>query len=217
MLRNIVFSCVVGACAGWAQVRAGDEYVQLASLNTPRQESAADLLRGRIYVVGGLFDIFQRSEELDEVLTFVRSSAQRLLGISPEVFPVSARLAMRAKQGEPSAWAASRFEALERYIRETLDHGSRFRLKLANPIGVGQALAHRYATIADERLALLKEDVALLEDIERQLAVHRADLMRGFELRMIAVEKVLPYSLESAPSQCPSDSCSEWKKLEILA
>jgi hypothetical protein len=125
------------------------------------------------------------------VLAFVRSSAQRLLGISPEIFPVSARLAMRAKQGEPSLWSASRFEALERYVKETLDQGSRFRLKLANPIGVGQALAHRYATIADERLALLKDDVALLEDIERQLAVHRGDLARGFELRMIAVEKVL--------------------------
>ena len=161
---------------------------------TETERAFLETIRGwgkRIVIVVNKVDIFQRSEELDEVLTFVRSSAQRLLGISPEVFPVSARLAMRAKQGEPSAWAASRFEALERYIRETLDHGSRFRLKLANPIGVGQALAHRYATIADERLALLKEDVALLEDVERQLAVHRADLMRGFELRMIAVEKVL--------------------------
>jgi hypothetical protein len=114
-----------------------------------------------------------------------------LLGITPEIFPVSARLALRAKQGEPSVWAASRFEPLERYIRDTLDEGSRFRLKLGNPVGVGQTLAHRYAAIAEERLALLDEDVALLDDIERQLAVHRSDMARGFELRMTAVEKVL--------------------------
>ena len=161
---------------------------------TETERAFLEKIRGwgkKIVIVVNKIDIFQRSEELDEVLTFVRSSAQRLLGISPEVFPVSSRLAMRAKQGEPAAWAASRFEALEQYVRETLDHGSRFRLKLANPIGVGQALAHRYATIADERLALLKDDVALLDDIERQLAVHRADLSRGFELRMIAIEKVL--------------------------
>jgi hypothetical protein len=56
---------------------------------------------------------------------------------------------------------------------------------------VGQALAHRYTTIADERLLLLKDDLALLEDVERQLAVYRDDLARGFELRMTAVEKVL--------------------------
>src|SRR5688500_7309104 len=161
---------------------------------TETERAFLETIRGwgkKIVIVVNKVDILERPEELDEVLAFVRSSAQRLLGISPEIFPVSARLAMRAKQGEPSAWAASRFEALERYVRETLDQGSRFRLKLANPVGVGQALAHRYATIADERLALLKDDVALLDDIERQLAVHRADLARGFELRMTAVEKVL--------------------------
>ena len=161
---------------------------------TETERAFLETIRGwgkKIVIVVNKIDIFQRPEELDEVVAFVRSSAHRLLGIAPEVFPVSARMAMRAKQGEPSAWAASRFEALERYVGDTLDQGSRFRLKLANPIGVGQALAHQYATIAEERLALLKEDVELLGDIERQLEVHRGDLLRGFELRMIAVEKVL--------------------------
>jgi small GTP-binding protein len=145
----------------------------------------------KIVIVVNKVDIFEREAELGEVLAFVRDSARNLLGIAPEVFPVSARLALRAKQGEPSLWNASRFEALERFIRDSLDEGSRFRLKLANPLGVGQALAHRYARIADERLALLQDDLALLEDIERQLTVYRDDLARGFELRMTAVEKVL--------------------------
>jgi small GTP-binding protein len=145
----------------------------------------------KIVIVVNKVDIFAREEEVAEVLAFVRDAARRLLGIVPEVFPVSSRLALRAKQGEPSLWNASRFEALERFIRDSLDEGSRFRLKLANPLGVGQALAHRYATIADERLLLLKEDLALLEDIDRQLALYRDDLARGFELRMTAVEKVL--------------------------
>jgi small GTP-binding protein len=145
----------------------------------------------KIVIVVNKADIFQTPAELDEVLDFVRDSARRLLGIAPDTFPVSARLALRAKQGDPSAWAGSRFEPLERYITATLDQRNRFRLKLANPIGVGQALAHRYATIADERLLLLKDDLALLEEIERQLAVYREDLARGFELRMTAVEKVL--------------------------
>src|SRR4029079_14994244 len=38
---------------------------------------------------------------------------------------------------------------------------------------------------------LLNEDTSVLEDIDRQLTVHREDLARGFELRMTAVEKVL--------------------------
>ena len=145
----------------------------------------------KIVIVVNKVDIFERDEDLDEVLAFVREAARRLLGITPELFPVSARLALRAKEGEPALWPRSRFEPLERFVQETLDEGSRFRLKLANPLGVGQALAHRYATIADERLLLLTEDLELLDDIERQLGVYRDDLGRGFELRMTAVEKVL--------------------------
>jgi small GTP-binding protein len=145
----------------------------------------------KIVIVVNKVDIFEREEDVQEVLAFVRDSARRLLGITPDIFPVSAKLAYRAKHGEPALWAPSRFDALERYIRETLDEGSRFRIKLNNPLGVGQALAHRYATIAGERLQVLHDDVALLETIERQLALFREDQARGFELRMTAVEKVL--------------------------
>jgi hypothetical protein len=62
---------------------------------------------------------------------------------------------------------------------------------LANPLGVGHAIADRYASIADERLLLLREDISLLGDVERQLAVYRNDQREGFDLRMTAVEKVL--------------------------
>ena len=145
----------------------------------------------KIVIVVNKVDIFATASELDEVLRFVRSAASQLLGHEPNVLPVSARLAQRAKQGDPSQWAASRFEALERYLSSTLDAAQRFRLKLANPLGVGHALAQRYATIAAERLTLIADDLAVLADIERQLAVYRSDMERGFELRRAAVEKEL--------------------------
>ena len=145
----------------------------------------------KILLVVNKIDIFERREDLDQVLTFVRDSARQQLGIVPETFGVSARLAMKAKQGQPALWQASGFEPLERFIRDTLDEGSRFRLKLNNPLGVAQALASRYATIAEERLVVLRDDVSLLESIESELGVHRDDMARGFELRMAAVEKVL--------------------------
>jgi small GTP-binding protein len=145
----------------------------------------------KILLVVNKIDIFERREDLDQVLTFVRDSARQQLGIVPETFGVSARLAMKAKQGQPALWQASGFEPLERFIRDTLDEGSRFRLKLNNPLGVAQALASRYATIAEERLVVLRDDVSLLESIESELGVHRDDMARGFELRMTAVEKVL--------------------------
>lgn len=145
----------------------------------------------KIVVVINKVDIFASDAELQQVVRYVRDSAASLLGITPDIFPVSARLAMRAKRGEPGVWVASQFGPLEQYIQHTLDDETRFRLKLANPLGVGEALASRYATIAHDRLELLRDDLVLLDDVERQLAVHREDLERGFELRMSGVEKVL--------------------------
>jgi small GTP-binding protein len=178
-------------------VPRSDLVLFVTSADRPFTETERRFLEGirdwgkKIVIVINKADIFQTPAELDEVVRFVRDAARRLLGIDPEVFPVSARLAQRAKAGEPSLWAASRFEPLEAYLRETLGDESRFQLKLANPLGVAQALAGRYAAIAEERLTLLGDDLSLLDDIERELSVYRADLARGFELRIAAVEKAL--------------------------
>ena len=161
---------------------------------TETERAFLDTIRNwgkKIIIVINKVDIFANEAELQQVVGFVRDSASRLLGITPEVFPVSARLAMRAKRGEPTVWTASQFGRLEDYIHHTLDDETRFALKLANPLGVGEALSGRYGAIAAERLELLREDLTLLEVIEGQLAAYRQDLERGFELRMGAVEKVL--------------------------
>jgi len=145
----------------------------------------------KIVIVVNKVDILGSPAEVDEVLGFVHGAARDLLGGTAAVFGVSARLAQRAKRGEPALWSASGFEALERFLQETLDARSRFRLKLSNPIGVGQALAGRYGGIAAERLTVMDEDVEVLADVELQLTVYREDMERGFELRMAAVEKEL--------------------------
>jgi small GTP-binding protein len=129
--------------------------------------------------------------QVDEVREFVADSARVLLGFSPEIFPVSARLALKAKQGEPAAWSASRFEALETFIATSLDAPGRIHLKLLNPLGVGAALTERHAVIVRDRLALLGDDFTTLEEVERQLAAYQEDLMRDFEFRMADIDKIL--------------------------
>ncbi len=136
-------------------------------------------------------DILEGEQQIEEIRAFVAENARTLLGFSPEVFPVSSRLAFRAKQGDPSAWAASRFEALERYIRETLDSPGRVQLKLLNPLGVGAALTDRHAAAVRDRAALLKDDFATLDEVERQLAMYQADLLRDFEFRLADIDRLL--------------------------
>ena len=145
----------------------------------------------KIVVVINKADLLDTDTDLQQVLSFVREHARAALGDEPDTFAVSARLAIRAKQGQPALWAASRFEVLERYIHERLDQRERLRLKLANPVGIGNTLAARYAEITAGRLTLLQEDVRVLEDVDRQHAVFREDMERQFELRMGEIDHVL--------------------------
>ena len=145
----------------------------------------------KVVVVINKVDILETERQIEEVRGFVAESVRVLLGFSPEIFPVSARLALRAKEGEPSAWAASRFEALERHIHDTLESAQRVSLKLMNPLGVGLALTDRHATIVRDRAALLKEDFTMLDEVDRQLAVYQQDLARDLDLRMSDIDRVL--------------------------
>jgi hypothetical protein len=178
-------------------VPRSDLVLFLTSADRPFTESERLFLESirewgkKIVLVLNKIDILATAGEQEAVLAFVRGNARDLIGPGVDVFPVSARLALRAKQGEPALWAASGFEALERYLDTTLDTTNRFKLKLANPLGVGQALAARYASFANERLALMQEDLAVLGDIDRQLAVYSDDMRRGFALRMMGIEKEL--------------------------
>jgi small GTP-binding protein len=140
-------------------------------------------------------DLLEEDETI-QVSEFIRQNALALLGFSPEIFPISARLALKAKQadtpGERDAlWAASRFQQVETYIHKTLDEKSRVRLKLRNPLGVGERLAGRYLEIAQSRLELLGEDLKAIENIEGQLEIYRSDMQNDFRYRMADIEKVL--------------------------
>lgn len=145
----------------------------------------------KVVIVLNKTDLFQSTEELEQVQTFIAQNARSLLGITPEIFPVSARLALRAKQGEPALWDDSRFEPLERYIQDTLDEAGRLRLKFLNPLGVAAHLVERYTNVANSRLDLLQEDFTTLSDVEAQLNLYKEDMQRDFEFRMADIENVL--------------------------
>jgi small GTP-binding protein len=149
----------------------------------------------KVVVIINKIDILQSEEDLIQIRNFIAENALKLLGITPEIFPVSARQAARAKQGETQLWQTSRFEPLETFIQETLDEEKRLHLKFLNPLGVGLRLTNRYLILTRERLALLKDDFTMLEDVEQQLAIYKQDMQRDFKLRISDVENIL-YEVE---------------------
>ncbi len=182
-------------------VPRSDLVLFITSADRPFTESERAFLESirdwgkKVVVVLNKVDLFQGEDELAQVQDFILQNARNLFGAAPEIFPVSARLALRAKQGEPELWAPSRFEAVESYIQDTLDNAGRVRLKLLNPLGVGLHLADQYGGVIASRLELLKTDLATLQDVEAQLAVYREDMQRDFTYRMSDIENVL-YEME---------------------
>ena len=150
----------------------------------------------KVIVVVNKIDILEGEEEISQVLAFVHQNAQLLLGIVPQVFPVSARMARQAKaadseESRQELWEASRFAPLERFILESLDERERIRLKLENPLGVADRLADRYLGVAGERLTLLRDDFSTIDTVEGQLAIYEEDMRRDFKYHLSHVDNVL--------------------------
>jgi small GTP-binding protein len=135
-------------------------------------------------------------DQVGEQIEFVRQGVERLLGFRPDVFPVSARLALVAKD-EPdpdrraATWSESHFQGLQDYIAATLDERGRLVLKLSTPLGIAERIARNHGMAADERLALLAGDLALVESIDLQLSAYREDMQRDFAYRLGEVDNIL--------------------------
>jgi small GTP-binding protein len=174
-----------------------DMVLFVTSSDRPLSESERNFLQSirdwgkKLVIVLNKIDLLQNDEELDQVTTFIRDNTRSLLGIEPEIFPLSARSALLAKSGNPALWQTSRFDALENHIQSTLDESGRIKLKFLNPLGVGLNLSNRYLQIIQSRLDLLNEDVGMIENVDRQLAVHKEDMARDFNYRMADIENIL--------------------------
>jgi small GTP-binding protein len=148
-----------------------------------------------IFVINKL-DILQNEEGVNKVIDYVQEQAKELLGIAPDIFPVSVRWAQEAKfnpqrPGAAPLLEASRFAALESYILNRLDEVERLRLKLESPLGVGQRLQESYQTEVQERLHLLQEDLKTIQHIDEQLAAYQTDMRHDFEFRLHRVDNIL--------------------------
>lgn len=150
----------------------------------------------KIILIVNKVDILASDAEKEQVIAFVTNSARNLIGDVQAVFAVSAKLAKEAKAGNPRVWPASGFEALEKFIYDTLDDDGRFRLKLLNPLGVGHKLVKKQLDQVEADLASLQDDRQLLQDIEGQMTYYSDDMQRNFKARLSEIDNLL-YEMEA--------------------
>lgn len=162
----------------------------------------------KIVIVVNKIELLTSEEERQQVLEFVARNAWELLGVAPAIFPVSARLALEAKQAGPvtdkgssqqegahlltnRSWQRSQFGALEQYILDALDAAERVRLQLSNPIGIASALIAKYQQVVGQRQELLQGDFQALDAIDEQLEAYQNDMRRDFQYQNDRVQNVL--------------------------
>lgn len=147
----------------------------------------------KVTVLINKIDILETSEERERVVDFVRENAAETLGVTPPVMTVAARRALRARLegGAASELEESGLPELERHIRANLEVGERFRLKLLNPLGVGDRLLEQLEGELGNRLELLTGDRRTLEDIDRQRQQFDRDIRRELANHLSRFDTVL--------------------------
>jgi small GTP-binding protein len=149
----------------------------------------------KIVLIINKADILQNDSDRLEVTRYVCDNARQLLGILPDVFLVSARMALQARLDEDQAGGDVGFVKLEVFIQEKLDEIGRLKLKLLSPLGTGLKVITHVQDIITSRLLLLEKDFQMLADVDAQLAAYDQDLKRDFKFRLADVENPL-YELE---------------------
>jgi small GTP-binding protein len=178
-------------------VPRSDLVLFVTSADRPLSESERAFLQQirdwgkKLVIVLNKIDLLQNDDEVEQVKDFIKDNSFALLGIQPEIFSVSSRLALQAKQGNPHLWHASHFEELEQHIKSSLDETERVRLKLLNPVGVGLNLNQRYYDIVQSRLNLLNDDWEVISSVERQLNLYKDDMVHDFDYRISDIENIL--------------------------
>ncbi|MBX3012775.1 MAG: dynamin family protein [Caldilineaceae bacterium] len=177
----------------------------------------------KIIVIVNKIDLIEDPADQQRILDFVRENGRALLGAEPQIFAVSTRKALQAKQraqaqGEHpqgDLWQASRFAPLERFMLEQLDDRERLRLKLENPLGVANKLIDYYTQVINERQTILKGDFDTLDTIEDQLVAYAEDMRRDFAYQRSRVDNVL-YEMAERGDQFFDDTLRIGRLMDLM-
>ena len=161
----------------------------VTSYDRPLTQSEGQFLtfiRGKwgkqLAVVINKADLAKSESDLASVVAHVRKGVEEKLGITPEVFPLSAELAFDSKQVKSTAarddlMAQSRFVPFERFVRETLAGPERLRLKLGAPLDAAEALLRGLEPALDARRAALDRDAEHIAALDAHLDATHAALL----------------------------------------
>lgn len=167
----------------------------ITSVDRPFTESERNFLEKirdwgkKIVFIINKIDILDSPDTLLEVQEYVSQNARKLLGMEAKIFPVSAKKALDQKQVDNKP--DTHLEEIEEFIATTLGSDDYISLKLSSPLGVAENISEKYASRISDREELMSADVRLLEDIQNQLSLFKADMLQQFRFRYAEIDNSL--------------------------
>ncbi len=146
----------------------------------------------KVVIALNKIDIFQSRSQLNEVRDFVLQYAGQVLGLTPDFFPVSARLAEQSQSPlNPQMRASSGIDALANYIHSTLDNQDSIRLKFTNPLGVADHIVEQAQAHMAEEAQALNEDSETVKTLEGLTTGYEKELRSELPPRLAEVDNIL--------------------------
>lgn len=134
-------------------------------------------------------DILESEENLLEIKEYISDNVKSLLGMQAIIFSASAKKSLDFKLHNNRS--DSSIEVIENFISSTLGSDDYISLKLSSPLGVIENMTNKYLRIVQNHTDLLDVDVQLLDDIQKQLALFREDMLNQFRFRYAEIDNTL--------------------------
>lgn len=144
----------------------------------------------KIVLVVNKRDLLEDEKSLDDVTRFVQANATQLLGMTPELFFVS------AKRDVADGKLTDGMDALDSYIRTWLDQSARLRVKFTTPLGVAEQILKRAEKQSQHDRSQLAQDIETADHVEREVSTYEKDVRSELEPRIAEVDNML-YKLEA--------------------
>jgi small GTP-binding protein len=144
----------------------------------------------KIVIVVNKRDLLEDEKSFDDVSRFVKTNAAQLLGVTPELFFVS------AKREVADGKLVGGMGTLNEYIRSWLDQTARLRVKFSTPLGVAEQILKRAEANSQHEREQLAQDVETAGHVEREVTSYEKDIRGEMEPRIAEVDNLL-YKLEA--------------------
>ncbi len=167
----------------------------LTSVDRPFTESERQFLElikewgKKVVVLINKIDIVESEQELSEISNYVATNTKNLLGISPPIFPVSSKNALKRKNEDSKL--EPDFKAVEDFIYQSLNPASQLALKLDNPLGVLNKLIGEQYKTTNEKISLINNDVQLLNDLDNQISLFKEDILQSYKFHYAEIDNSL--------------------------